>query len=191
MKLKALFGLSVFCLCAVTITAPAAASTVAVSFSPPGGVHGVGDIFTIDWLADIPDLVVGWGLDLSFNATVLSLDGVSIGPAWFPILGPEPDDYGGLAFPTSVSGANVLLATLSFRALAPGSTAITASFDPLNFAEGFPLETGQFADVQLTGGAVTVSGVPEPALALPLALILVGLFAWRESRRRGLTGFCR
>ena len=126
---------------------------------------GVGDVFSIDILGDITDPIVGWGLDLSFDETVLSLVGPPlIGPSWFGAFAPDGDALAGLAFPYSVSGPEVLLATLTFSANAIGATDLTLGITPGDLTEGFGLDPSGFAG--FTFDSTHVSVVPAPAAAL-------------------------
>jgi len=173
------------------LAVPALANPVAVGLSPTQTTHAVGDTFTIDLSAQIPSPVIGWGLDLDFDHTILLLSNVVIGPSWFSTIGTEPNDYGGLAFPSAISGPDTLLAALTFTAIQPGSSSLTASFDSVNLNEGFALETGGFADVVFTDGVVDVQGtsaVPEPntRLLLALALGVIG-FIGRDRNSRSTT----
>jgi len=157
----------------------AVAATVSITFAPDAATYQIGDSFIVNWIADISSPVVGWGLDLTFDSTVVALNGTMIGPIWFPVAGSESDDYGGLAFPNAVSGSGVLLTSLSFTAIAPGSTNLSASFDPLNFAEGFALEQGGFADLTFANGSVAVNPGPEPAPVILVASVIVGMLGLR------------
>ena len=52
-----------------------------VRFDTPERTVGLGEVFTIDILADAEDPLVGWGVDLSFDPSVLSrVDSPAIGP---------------------------------------------------------------------------------------------------------------
>ena len=60
------------------------AGPVTVTFDPLDSVVYPSDSFSVDLVADIPDPVLGWGLDLSFDPTVLSLNTFTIGSSWNP-----------------------------------------------------------------------------------------------------------
>ena len=165
----------IFLVCAVGLLSSTAstlrADVVSVSLNPTTPSFTLGQTFNVDLLADIPDPVLGFGLDMNFAATMLALNGFTTGPLWFPATGVEVNDFVGLAFPTPVSGAVVLLGTFSFTALATGSTALGLAYDSMNFAEGFPLATGGFADNNLPDE----SAVPEPSTLCLLALCLLAV----------------
>ena len=65
-----------------------------VRFDAPSHTVGLGDVFTVDILADIDATtsVLGWGLDLSFDESILSLvEPPAIGTDWFSVFTPDGD----------------------------------------------------------------------------------------------------
>ena len=179
-KGKVVFGVL---LAAACIATPAQA-TVVCGFDPDASTHGLGGgQFTVDIVADITDVsVFGWGLDLDFSTSgIVQLDSITLGPLWDePGSTGDGDGLAGAAFPDSVSGLDLLLATLTFTPLALGETDLILSHDnPPDLTEGFPLDpTGFEEDETFNLGHITI--VPEPAtLAL---LFLSGLVAVRRRR---------
>ena len=129
-----------------------AKADISVWLEPSSYVVGLGDIFTVDILADIPiaDGIVGFGMDATFDALILGHDpvfDVSIGSSFDPAATLDGDALAGtLPFgfppPPPVSGDDVLLATMTFEALSLGTTSIDGGItvgDPL---EGFALPGG-------------------------------------------------
>ena len=83
----------------------------------------------------------------------------------------------------------ILLATLSFEALAAGSSVLSASATPGDLTEGFPLAfpapPGSFAEVTFEDGAVSVasaSQIPEPETFALLGLGMAGMVFGRRRR---------
>ncbi len=183
---RASLALSVICMTALE-GYKAFATPLLVSFDPSTSIVNLGDTFTVSLVADIPDPVLGWGLDVSFDPALLALDpatGVTIGPDWFPAFAPDGDNLAGLAFP-EVSGSNVLLADLTFTALAAGATSLAASFTAGDFTEGFPLSSGDFADVAFVGASINIAGTsaaPEPATLLLSGIGILGLGMLRRQK---------
>lgn len=99
----------------VLALAPVMAEPITVGFSPSSSSVLPGESFTVSILADIPEPVLGWGLDVSFDSSVLNLTGVSVGADWVPVVGIDGDELSGLAFPFPVSGEDIVLAELSFK----------------------------------------------------------------------------
>ena len=148
-------------------TAPWCAASVIARIDPADQAQPVGQSFTVNIVADMTEPIVGWGLDLGYDHTVLSLVGApAIGPLWISVFTPDGDGLAGVAFPTSVQGTNVLLATLHFNAIAKGQSDLTLSVTPGDLNEGFAADPAGFANVTYVPGHVTVT--PEPAAALLL-----------------------
>ncbi len=174
------------CLMALAWIIPASseAATVSVSFQPLNSTVNVGDNFSVGIMANISDPILGWGLDVSFDPTILSLSGTpTIGSLWLGAFAPDGDGLAALAFPTGVSGNNVLLATLTFHAINFGTSGLAASVTPGDLTEGFALVApGAFADLTFTAGSV--SAVPLPAAVLLFGSGLLGLVGIARRSRR-------
>lgn len=166
--------------CLLTISAStwmALAAPVVVTVNPSTPSFTTGQMFSIDLNADIPDPVLGFGLDFNFNPAMLALNSILVGPSWLPATGTEANDIVGLAFPSPISGTNITLATATFTALVTGTTTFDLAFDSSNLTEGFPLASGGFAPNNLIDEAVVTTPVPEPA-GLPLSgTTLIALLA--------------
>jgi|CXWL01.1.fsa_nt_gi hypothetical protein len=151
---------------------------VTARFGPPTQTVNVGDFFTVDIMADINHPIVGWGLDFVIaNQTVLSQSAVpSIGPSWFPSFAQDGDGLAGLAFPTSISGSGIRLATLQLHADAVGDTNLLLSITPGDLSEGFALDPTGFATTTFELGHITVT--PEPAAAM--LILIAGVLTFRR-----------
>ena len=152
-------------------------------FDPSDLTVGLGDIFTMDIVADIPDsdAVLGWGLDLTIgDPSILSIVGdPAIGPLWNAAFAPDSDGLAALAFPNSISGTNVLLATMTFSADSLGETDLFLSVTRGDLTEGFPLDNIGFGTVVFEPGHVSV--VPVPG-AIALGLFGFGMLALLKRR---------
>ncbi len=161
----------VLCTAVLLLASPALADTVYGYFNPAVKVANVGDVFTIDIVADMTNDIVGWGLDLTVTAPAVAdrtLTEPVIGPNWDAAFAPDGDGLAGLAFPAGVSGTGILLATVEFQALALGTTNLVLSVTPGDLTEGFALFPSGFDDYQFSLGTINV--VPEPAALALLAL---------------------
>jgi hypothetical protein len=151
----------------------------------PAGPVSVGQVFQVDILADLSDPVLGWGLDLDFDAGLLVASGApAIGGDWVPFGGGDGDGLAGVFVPPpgdpGLSGDDVVLATLSFEAVAEGVAALILGITPSDLNEGFALDpTGFDPNVTFVNGLVTI--IPEPGTLVLLGPGLVVLAV----RRRG------
>jgi PEP-CTERM motif len=172
------------------VAAAPAAGSVTVRVEGPAAPVSVGQGFDVSLTADFSDPVLAWGLDLGFDPAQIALDGApQIGPVWtVAVATADGDGLAGALVPPSggsgVQGTDVLLATLSFVALAPGTAELLLGSTAADLTEGFALDPYGFdLDVHYVNGAVTV--VPEPASA---ALLGAGLAALSARRRRAKLG---
>jgi hypothetical protein len=150
-----------------------------------------GEIFMVDLIADLPDPVLGFGLDLAFDESLLRLTmPPAVGDLWSPGLGFDADGLAGLAFPP-VSGEDILLARLTFEALAAGISPLQPRTTPGDLTEGFalafPTAPGSFAEVVFVSGSVTIrdsaATIPEPGTLLLLGTGMASLAVLGRRRR--------
>ncbi len=185
---------------------------ILIEFQPAAQMVEVGDSLGVDivvsGLSDAREIVSAYNLDVTYDASVLTATGVTLGlflgsdPSCFDL--PLPPCSFTLTTPGVVNLAevsllgdaeladlqsdSVILATLLFDALAEGmSTLDFLSFDELGIdvtGRAIDLEPQrlQFSDVGT--GTVTV-GVPEPGTLwlLVTGLVLI-VFSWRHDIRR-------
>jgi hypothetical protein len=166
---------------------PSVHAAVTVRFDPADAIVALAVPFTIDIVADINEPVVAWGLDLAIDdGSILSLAGApSVGPDWVPAYAPDGDGLARVAFPDSVSGDDILLATIAFSADALGETDLLLGVTSGDLTEGFGLDPTGFAAVTFEPGHAEV--IPEPGAVCFLALgALVGIR--RNYRRRAIGG---
>jgi len=153
---------------------------VSVRATPSAKTVNVGQPFDMQLRADIGDPVLGWGLDVTFDGDIIGQAlAPTIGPLWASVHTPDGDGLAGLKFPPSISGNDILLATLHFVAIAPGQTDLVIGVTAGDLTEGFALDPTGFASLHFEPASVTV--VPEPASGL----LLAGCVMWLRRRWRG------
>jgi hypothetical protein len=157
-----------------------ARALVIVQAVGPSSPIAVGASFQIDLVADLGDPILGWGLDLVFDPAVIAPSGApTIGPGWAAAFAPDGDGLAGLAFPNGITGSGILLASQTFTAIAPGTSAVDLAVTPGDLTEGFALDPTGFAAPSFLGASVDV---PEPGGALLLALAAAAAGLARRSR---------
>jgi len=154
--------------------AVSASAEIAVSVYPDSTVIDLNNPmppYYVDIVADISaaDAIVGWGLDLNLATPgVANWSLVAVGSAWSGVASPDGDGLAGLAFPSAVSGDDVLLARVEVFPLGLGVTGIAPGVTLNDLTEGFVKLGGASVPASFTGGSVEV--VPEPATLTLLAL---------------------
>jgi hypothetical protein len=154
------------------LASPALAGIV-VSFNPLSQNWDGGGNALVDIVANIPeaDAIIGWGLDLGLSGNPAALTGPPvIGPLFDPAFAPDLDGLAGLVPPPgTVSGPQVLLASLSLHTANPNATTyLDASYTVGDLTEGLMTENG-FADVQFVQGVIK----PEPGSLALLGLLVL------------------
>ncbi len=178
------------CLCFVTacMLATKAQATATVFLELPASPPIVGELFDVQIVANLPNAVLGWGLDFEIAMSdVAATTGVEIGGSWLSIATADGDGLGGVAFPDPVSDQHVVLATISLEALAEGTTELILSDNHLtDLTEGFALEPDGFESVEYVSSNLTV--IPEPSVISLLAglTFIAGVCRERRLRRQSI-----
>jgi hypothetical protein len=174
------------------LTVGSALATVMVKFNPGGITTNAGSTFNIDVSADIlrEEALVGWGFDLKYDPTQLQLNSASTSSNWDLLqFGANNLTALLLANPTSpdpgLSGNDVLLATLNFTCLGPGTSELDISVNPQDPIQGFMTFEGVFAEWESIPGTITQTEgvVPEPSTVLLLSTGLAGV-VWLSRKKR-------
>lgn len=146
----------------------AVAAPVILHFDPPNPVVSSGNQITFNVVAEIPDPVIGYGLDLQFDNVALSLDGVEAGSRWLSAKASNGSPLVGLAFPGPVSGPGIVLATVHLhvnQSGCKGATTISVDAKADDLTEGFALEGAGFADFTPASATISLVDVTPPVIA--------------------------
>lgn len=181
-------GLAKVAAAAVMFMGAATVSQAAtVSVDVPVGPIDVGSTFMAAVSGSGFESLDGGGLDFLFSSSLLELLSVQIDAAWnfMPDTG-VADGAGKLTglsfnvFPMAKDGS-FAIASLEFRAKAPGVASISVSENPLFvFGAG-----GEWVPVEFTGASVEItSAVPEPSTTVMLLAGALGLFAAVRRREK-------
>ena len=160
---------------ALMLTTSAAQATLVVTFDPSTTDVAVGDTFTVDVLATTGLMESFIGFDLGFN---LDADDIALGSD-FDAPGASIFDIAGFvasvfpALPIPISGADILLATLTFTATSAGD--LMLDVDAGGFSDFFG--SLQFDSTALN---ITVSEVSATATLGLFTIALVGLVSLRR-----------
>jgi len=166
---------------------------IILSINPTPADVSVNDTFLVDLIADIPaaEAINSWGLDLSFDSSVLTLNSFTKAPIWSGGLGLcsfDGDEICGNAMVPSVGGLSAL-GTFNFTAIGIGSTVLDLSVTAGDTTEGFTLFSVigtpiGVRDWDYSAGLVNVgpaASVSEPAV---LTLMAFGIAALGFSKRK-------
>lgn len=162
------------------LTASVAQASIIVTFDPSDTEVTVGDTFTVDVLAStenaLLDAFTAFDLGFSFDDTLASLDSAVTGSMFTQSPFAFGDVAGFESFLMSVSGTDILLATLSFTANEEG----TLSLD-LAGSSQFSFLT--FVDFESTGLDIAINAAEVSAPAT-LGLLGLSLLAMARLRRK-------
>lgn len=178
------------------LSAPLVANAnIILAFNLDKSSYSVGDTFNIQLLANTDITAAGqafasWGLDLLFNNSVVSLDSLVLGSSFNPV-SLDGDGLGGMVNgvgfpPATVSGSNILLATMTLTALSAGNANFMTGSTFGDGTEGF--YSGFFQSISFINASsnlvindVTPSApVPTPATLGLFAIALFGLVGLRR-----------
>jgi hypothetical protein len=152
----------------VLVTATGTSEAATVSISPPITTVAFGATFTLDVVGSgFTNSLDGGGIDIEYDASILKLMQVNLDGFWDPTFssaGSIDDTTGklsGVQFGSfSNAPADFSVATLVFRALTPGISALTLSE---NLSLGGFARLGVSLPVTFVGGRVEISAVPLPS----------------------------
>lgn len=158
------------------LSATATASAGSLIIQPPNPVVNVGDSFDLKVMGQgFAEILAGGGFDFTFDGAELRLTGVSIAPTWeFVPSGGAIDNVAGTLTDASFNsfitprGGDFDVATLSFKALAPGLSEIALAGSTLFV---FSDVAGNEVTPLFGNATVQVLGVPEPST---IAMMLAG-----------------
>jgi hypothetical protein len=158
---------------ALMLTASAAHANLVVTFDPSTTDVSVGDTFTVDVLAtaDLASAFLGFDLGFNLDADITTLGSgfVAPGAAIFDVAG----FVNILAFPLPISGADILLATLTFTATTADDLVLDVNAG--SFSSGF-----SFVQFESRALNITVNDVSAPATLGFLGLAVLGLAGLRR-----------
>ncbi len=169
------------------LSATATATAGSLIIQPPNTVVNVGDSFDLKVMGQgFAEILAGGGFDFTFNGAELRLTGVSIAPIWeFVPSGGTADNAAGTLTDASFNsfatprGGDFDVATLSFKALAPGLSEIALAGSTLFV---FSDVVGNEVTPLFGKATVQVLGVPEPS-AVAMMLAGFGLLTLTLRRR--------
>lgn len=188
---------------AAALALAGSASAATISFNPSSQTVGVGDTavvqIVVSGLGDGTSPALGaWAVSFDYNPAVvewsiisfvgsrlnLGING-SIPSLNIPALGSLELDEVSLELPADLIAAqpdSFVLATIDFKALAPGSSPLALTLVDLSDEEGFSLDaTGQDGVIRVRDGG---NGVPEGSAGVALlAFLWAGMLGF--ARRRG------
>jgi hypothetical protein len=180
----------------VLVPVGARADVITVAVNPETAFSRPGTEVSVQILAVIPEQtpVLGWGLHLAWDTTVLNLSRVVIADLWLSVSGQDSGQLGGLAL-VPVSGVSVSLADVTFMPIKVGKTAIDISVMPGDLTQGFILDTYGFADTSLSGASIVVQDTPEPAslnvVAGGAVMVMLAFSAMRGHFKKGKVTYAK
>lgn len=180
---------AVLCLAAIS------ARALSLRLDPGLTTVAVGQSFDVGLYltATQPEAVLGWDFDLFYDPAQVAWTGTTLGGLWQSVPSLDGDGLAGLVFPDPIFGTDVLMATLSFRCLGPGSSLLDVGLlSPADPNEGILTVNGLLAQWTSTPGTVVQrAGVPsyDPGtlalLGASCLLLALGRRYWLPRARPG------
>jgi len=132
------------------------AAPVEIRIEPAVAMVDPGETFEMRIESTLPAGTLGFGLDLTFDESVLEVVGDPvIEPAWTPVFARDLDGLAGLAPTAGLEGAQ-RIATLTLRAVEVGTTDLVPTISVVDETEGVVVAGGAFAAPTAIGATVTV-----------------------------------
>jgi len=119
-----------------------------------------GETFDVAIVGDITEEVVSYGFHMTYDTSLLALDGLTVAPQFTSAYSPRPDGLVATAYPTTAVGEDVLLGTAHFTARAVGTSNIGIEITPDDPLEGFAQRECGFAEMNVTPTVVTITWSP-------------------------------
>jgi len=129
--------------------------------------------FQVSFFGDFDHEVVSLGFHVDYDPSLITLNSLTVAPAFKPLKTSAPNAVAALAYPTTAFGSDVLLATATFTAIQSGTAQIGVSVTPGNVKEGFFYRECGSASLISTPTTVTIPPerpIPEPSTYLLLIL---------------------
>ncbi|MEP1554988.1 MAG: cohesin domain-containing protein [Paraglaciecola sp.] len=164
---------------ALTLTTSIAQASIIVDFEASSTDVAIGDTFTVDVLATTEDAFVdsflAFDIGFDFDESLLSFDSSVLGGSFSAPFATFYDVAGfANSFPVTVSGSDILLATLSFTAISAGDLVLDLSAGEFS--------SFSFIDFSVNSIDVSVSDVAVPAPAAFGLLLMAGVFMFARRK---------
>jgi hypothetical protein len=170
----------------LTLAGPATADMIFIDMVPSQYEMDIDQSFDLTIKANITKELLGFGFDLMYDNQIFAVENISFPDTMLPLPTRDGDGLAAMGFSNNrlgeLIGNDVILATITFRKLSEGSSAISVDYTRGDPSEGFPEKGGSFATPHVNETQVGAP-IPEPPIFAMFLIPTLGIIIWKTLLR--------
>jgi hypothetical protein len=184
---------SAMCGIVLMFAGQASADMIFVDMLPSQEQVDINETFEVTIQADITRELLGFGFDMMYDENVVQVENVSFPDTVLPLPTRDGDGLAAVGFNNNrlgeLIGDDITLATVTFRGITAGVSAISMDYTISDPSEGFPEKGDSFATLNINPGLVRVGPapqevpIPEPSIFVMFLIPAIGIILWKTFMR--------